>query len=56
VQKYWDRSDGDREYMVADLALSELGRKEIKIAEHEIPRLMAIREKHAAGQPLDVSE
>ena len=40
------------EYKVADLTLAEWGRKEIAIAEHEMPGLMAIRRKHAAAKPL----
>ena len=40
------------EYKVADLALAEWGRKEISIAEHEMPGLMAIRNKYAAEKPL----
>ncbi|HEX4943109.1 MAG TPA: adenosylhomocysteinase, partial [Usitatibacteraceae bacterium] len=40
------------EYVVADLALSDWGRKEIAIAETEMPGLMAIREEFAASQPL----
>ncbi len=40
------------EYKVADLALAEWGRKEIQIAEHEMPGLMAIRAKFAAEKPL----
>ena len=36
------------EYKVADLALADWGRKEIAIAEHEMPGLMAIRNKYAA--------
>jgi len=40
------------DYHVADLALAEWGRKEIKIAETEMPGLMAIREEFAASQPL----
>ncbi|MEB4591504.1 adenosylhomocysteinase [Candidatus Thiothrix sp. Deng01] len=40
------------DYVVADLALSDWGRKEIKIAEHEMPGLMAIREEFAASRPL----
>jgi adenosylhomocysteinase len=38
--------------VVADLTLAEWGRKEIAIAEHEMPGLMAIRKKHAPQQPL----
>jgi adenosylhomocysteinase len=40
------------EFKVADMALAEWGRKEISIAEHEMPGLMAIRRKHAASKPL----
>jgi adenosylhomocysteinase len=39
-------------YKVADLSLAEWGRKEIAIAEHEMPGLMAIRNKYAAAKPL----
>ncbi len=38
--------------IVADLGLAEWGRKEIRIAETEMPGLMAIREEYAASQPL----
>jgi len=40
------------EYQVADMSLADWGRKEIAIAEHEMPGLMAIRNKYAAGKPL----
>jgi adenosylhomocysteinase len=40
------------DYAVADLSLSAWGRKEIKIAETEMPGLMAIREEFAKAQPL----
>ncbi len=40
------------DYKVADLSLADWGRKEIDIAEHEMPGLMSIRRKHAATQPL----
>jgi adenosylhomocysteinase len=40
------------DYVVADLSLADLGRKEIAIAEHEMPGLMAIRKKYAPSQPL----
>ena len=40
------------DFHVADLALAAWGRKEIKIAESEMPALMAIREEYAAKQPL----
>jgi adenosylhomocysteinase len=40
------------DYKVADLQLAEFGRKEITIAEHEMPGLMAIRAKYAPSRPL----
>ena len=40
------------DYHVADLSLADWGRKEIKIAEGEMPALMAIRDEFAAAQPL----
>jgi len=40
------------DYIVADMNLADWGRKEILIAETEMPGLMAIREEFAAGQPL----
>jgi adenosylhomocysteinase len=42
----------DLEFKVADMALADWGRKEINIAEHEMPGLMSIRNKHAASKPL----
>ncbi|MBM3437439.1 MAG: adenosylhomocysteinase, partial [Bacteroidetes bacterium] len=39
-------------YKVADIDLAGWGRKEIEIAEKEMPGLMAIREKHSASKPL----
>ncbi|MEX2267178.1 MAG: adenosylhomocysteinase, partial [Acidimicrobiia bacterium] len=43
-----DRPD----FKVADLSLAEFGRKEIELAEHEMPGLMAMRERHGPTQPL----
>ena len=43
-------TEGD--YKVADITLADWGRKEIDIAEHEMPGLMSIRRKHAATAPL----
>jgi adenosylhomocysteinase len=40
------------DYAIADIGLADFGRKEIKIAETEMPGLMAIREEFAAKQPL----
>ncbi|MEZ5487743.1 MAG: adenosylhomocysteinase [Steroidobacteraceae bacterium] len=45
-----DKKAGD--FVVADLALADWGRKEIRIAETEMPGLMAIREEFAPTQPL----
>src|ERR1044071_420689 len=43
-------AEGD--YKVADLSLAAFGRKEIQLAEHEMPGLMAIRAEYATSQPL----
>jgi len=43
-------TEGD--YKVADITLADWGRKELDIAEHEMPGLMSIRRKHAATLPL----
>ncbi|MBI5075663.1 MAG: adenosylhomocysteinase [Nitrospirae bacterium] len=40
------------DYVIADIKLADWGRKEIKIAETEMPGLMAIREEYAKSQPL----
>ena len=40
------------EYIVADIGLAEFGRKEIDIAETEMPGLMATREEYGKSQPL----
>jgi len=40
------------DYKIADISLADWGRKEIDVAEHEMPGLMAIRKKHAAAKPL----
>jgi adenosylhomocysteinase len=41
-----------QDYKVADIDLAEFGRKEIILAEHEMPGLMAIREEYSARKPL----
>jgi len=46
------RAAGRELYKVADLSLHELGRREIRLAEHEMPGLMSVREKHREEQPL----
>ena len=40
------------DFKVADLDLAEFGRKEIRLAEHEMPGLMSVREEFAQSQPL----
>jgi adenosylhomocysteinase len=40
------------DYKVADISLAEFGRKEISIAEHEMPGLMSTREKYGPSKPL----
>src|SRR5207237_3486902 len=40
------------DFRVADLSLAGFGRKEIELAEHEMPGLMALRERYASPQPL----
>src|ERR1700733_336335 len=40
------------DFKVADLSLAEFGRKEITLAEHEMPGLMSIRAEYADAQPL----
>ncbi len=42
----------ESDFKVADLSLAEFGRKEIVLAEHEMPGLMSIRREYAAAQPL----
>jgi adenosylhomocysteinase len=41
-----------QDFKVADLGLAEFGRKEIKLAEHEMPGLMAVRREYAGQKPL----
>ncbi len=43
-------ADGD--FKVADLSLAAFGRKEIELAEHEMPGLMALRERYSESKPL----
>ena len=40
------------DYKVADIGLADFGRREIELAEHEMPGLMALREEHGDAQPL----
>lgn len=46
------RDQAEQDYKVADLGLADFGRREIAIAETEMPGLMALRARHAAAQPL----
>jgi adenosylhomocysteinase len=46
------KSTSTQDFIVADLSLADWGRKEIKIAETEMPGLMAIRDEYAALKPL----
>jgi adenosylhomocysteinase len=46
------KAAGRTPYRVADLSLAEFGRKEIRLAEQEMPGLMAIRAQHAGKKPL----
>ncbi len=39
-------------FKVSDLSLAAYGRKEIRLAEHEMPGLMAVRAEYAQAQPL----
>ena len=47
-----DTRPGVAPFKVADLSLAAFGRKEIQLAEHEMPGLMSIRKEFAAAQPL----
>src|ERR1700742_1317496 len=47
-----DKAAGSVDYKVADITLAYGGRKEITIAEQEMPGLMSIRRKYAVGKPL----
>ena len=47
-----DDTQTAQDYKVADIGLAEFGRKEITLAEHEMPGLMRTREEFAAAQPL----
>ena len=47
-----NKPDGTPDYKVADLNLAEFGRDEIRLAEHEMPGLMAMRTEYGASKPL----
>ncbi|HWM19155.1 MAG TPA: adenosylhomocysteinase, partial [Ilumatobacteraceae bacterium] len=44
--------DARRDFRVADLSLAPFGRKEMHLAEHEMPGLMAIRKEYGPTKPL----
>src|SRR5262245_7778686 len=46
------KSAGREPYKVKDLSLADFGRKEIRLAEQEMPGLIALRKRHAAKKPL----
>ncbi len=46
------RANESKDYVIKDIALADFGRKEIEIAETEMPGLMALREEFGASQPL----
>ncbi len=52
MQSVSDSGSESDKYLVADISLADFGRKEIEIAEHEMPGLMSIREKFSHQKPL----
>ena len=46
------KQSGREPFKVADLSLAEWGRKEIRLAEHEMPGLMAVRARYKGSKPL----
>src|SRR5512137_2846211 len=46
------KARGSADYYVKDISLADWGRKEISVAEQEMPGLMAVREKHGSEKPL----
>ena len=56
LQQAKEASKNKPAYKVADMSLAEWGRKEIELAEHEMPGLMAIRKKYADSKPLKVCD
>jgi len=52
LAKYAAQTPRGQDYIVSDISLAEWGRKEISIAEHEMPGLMSVREKYAKEKPL----
>src|SRR5882672_6958153 len=52
LAKFAAQTPAGKDYIVRDFALAEWGRKEIAVAEHEMPGLMSVRKKYAKQQPL----
>jgi adenosylhomocysteinase len=52
LQKFSAQTPAGSDFIVADIGLAEWGRKEISIAEHEMPGLMAVRKKYGKEKPL----
>src|SRR5277367_6517436 len=50
--KYAALTPTGKDFIVRDFSLAEWGRKEIAVAEHEMPGLMSVRKKYAKQQPL----
>src|SRR5882672_9940305 len=50
--KYAAQTPRGKDYIVRDFSLAEWGRKEIAVAEHEMPGLMSVRQKYAKAKPL----
>ena len=52
LRAYARHTPATKDYIVRDIGLAEWGRKEITVAEHEMPGLMSVRKKHAKSKPL----
>jgi adenosylhomocysteinase len=52
LAKYSAVTPAGKDYIVADIALADWGRKEISVAEHEMPGLVSLRKKYGKQQPL----
>jgi adenosylhomocysteinase len=52
LAKYSAATPAGKDYIVADIALAPWGRKEISVAEHEMPGLVSVRKKYAKQKPL----
>jgi len=52
LTKFAAATPAGKDYIVSDIALAEWGRKEISVAEHEMPGLVSVRKKYQKQQPL----